>query len=487
MIETVSGTTLQSLEQHFAPFRRNVVGNGHEFETPYGMQQLLYADWTASGRLYRAIEEKLLNEFGPFVGNTHSESNMTGTTMTHAYHEAREIIKRHINANTDDVLVCCGSGMTAAVNKLQRIMGLRVPEQMRGRVSIPESERPVIFVTHMEHSSNYMSWKESIGEVVCIPPDENALVAPEKLRELLDKYRDRPIKIGAFTACSNVTGVCTPYHELARIMHEAGGLCFVDFAASGPYVQIDMHPADEAERLDAIFFSPHKFLGGPGTPGILAFSKDLYRNTIPDHPGGGTVAMAGPWGYRYVDDIEAREDGGTPAFLQTIRAALCMNLKDAMGTQNIKERDNELMDILLGGMRTIPGLNILADSIAGRLGIASFYHDTVHYNLLVKLLNDRFGIQARGGSSCADTYAYYLLHMNPDEGEPTEKPGWIRLSVHPTMTIAEIQYIADALRAIIDNAGEWGKDYTYSYVTNEFTHTRANDNMGARVKTWFAI
>lgn len=487
MIETISETTVQSLEQHFAPFRRNVVGNGHEFETPYGMQRLLYADWTASGRLYRTIEEKLLHEFGPFVGNTHSESNMTGTTMTHAYHEAREIIKRHIHANADDVLVCCGSGMTAAVNKLQRIMGLRVPEQMRGRVSIPESERPVIFVTHMEHSSNYMSWKESIGEVVCIPPDENALVAPEKLRELLDKYRDRPIKIGAFTACSNVTGVCTPYHELARIMHEAGGLCFVDFAASGPYVQIDMHPADEAERLDAIFFSPHKFLGGPGTPGILAFSKDLYRNTIPDHPGGGTVAMAGPWGYRYVDDIEAREDGGTPAFLQTIRAALCMKLKDAMGTQNIKERDNELMDILLGEMRTIPGMNILADNIAGRLGIASFYHDTVHYNLLVKLLNDRFGIQARGGSSCADTYAYYLLHMNPDEGEPTEKPGWIRLSVHPTMTVAEMHYIADALRNIIDNAGEWGKDYTYSYATNEFTHTRANGNMGARVKTWFGM
>ncbi len=479
-------TTAQTLEEYFVPFRRNVVGNGHEFPTPYGVKQLLYADWTASGRLYRAIEDRLVGDFGPFVGNTHSESSMTGIMMTHAYHEAREAIKRHVNAGADDVLICCGSGMTSAVNKLQRLMGLRVPEKLRDCVSIPDSERPVIFVTHMEHSSNYMSWKESIGEVVCVPPDDNALVEPERLRELLEKYRDRPVKIGSFTACSNVTGVCTPYYELARLMHEYGGLCFIDFAASAPYVDIDMHPEDEAARLDAVFFSPHKFLGGPGTPGILVFNKALYSNTIPDRPGGGTVAMAGPWGYRYVDDIEAREDGGTPAFLQTVRAALSMKLKEAMGTKNIKERDSELMDILFGEMRTIPGITILADNVAGRLGIASFYHDTIHYNLFVKLLNDRFGIQARGGSSCADTYAYYLLHMNPD-GEPTEKPGWLRISVHPTMTDDEARYIGQALRSIVENVEDWAKDYTYSYETNEYTHVRATGHARETVAGWFEM
>lgn len=478
--------TALTLEEYFVRFRQNVVGSGHEFQTPYGMRRLVYADWTASGRLYRTIEETLAEKIGPFVGNTHSESSMTGIMMTHAYHEARETIKRHVNAGADDVLICCGSGMTSAVNKLQRLMGLRVPEKLRERVSIPDSERPVIFVTHMEHSSNYMSWKESVGDVVCLRPNDKAMVEPEHLREELEKYRDRPLKIGSFTACSNVTGVCTPYHELARIMHEYGGWCFVDFAASAPYVDINMHPANEEERLDAVFFSPHKFLGGPGTPGIVIFNKALYNNSVPDHPGGGTVAMAGPWGYRYVDDIEAREDGGTPAFLQTMRAALSIRLKEAMGTANIKERDNELMEILYSEMRSIPGIRILADGVPGKLGIASFYHDTIHYNLFVKLLNDRFGIQARGGSSCADTYAYYLLHMNPD-GEPTEKPGWLRVSVHPTMSDTEVRYVGQALRQIVENIDEWAKDYTYSYQTNEYAHNSANNHAKDVVGTWFEV
>lgn len=485
-METTSEVLTQSLERYFAPFRQNVVGNGQAFETPYGTKHLLYADWMASGRLYRTIEEKMLRDFGPFVGNTHSESNTTGVVMGHAYHEARAVIKRHVNAGDDDVLVCCGSGMTAAVNKLQRIMGLRVPEQMRSTALPPERERPVVFVTHMEHSSNYMPWKECLVDVVCIPPDNNALVAPESLRTLLEEYKERPVKIGAFTACSNVTGVHTPYHELARIMHEAGGLCVVDFAASGPYTEINMHPDDEAERLDAIVFSPHKFLGGPGTPGILVFNKSLYRNAIPDHPGGGTVAMAGPWGYRYVEDIETREDGGTPAFLQAIRTALCIGLKEAMGVRNIKEREEQLLQLLLNEMRDIQGITILAGDVPGRLGIVSFYHDTIHYNLLVKLLNDRFGIQVRGGSSCADTYAYYLLHRNPEE-ENVDKPGWIRISLHPTMTDDEARCIGRALCDIVKNIEEWGKDYTYSYQTNEFTHNNAASITKETVQQWFAL
>ena len=180
------------------------------------------------------------------------------------------------------------------MNKFQRILGLRIPENLKGNVQIPEKERPVIFITHMEHHSNQTTWLETIGEVVILEPSSTGEIDVPQLEELLQKYRERPLKIGSFTACSNVTGIETPYRQLAKIMHQHGGLCFVDFAASAPYVKIDMHPEDPLERLDAIVFSPHKFLGGPGTSGVLVFDSRLYSNQVPDHPGGGTVLWTNP-------------------------------------------------------------------------------------------------------------------------------------------------------------------------------------------------
>ena len=252
------------LESAFSPFRRGIVGIDERITTPCGSQPLVYADWTASGRLFEPIERQLLERVGPFVGNTHSESSATGMLMTHAYHLAHAIIKAHVNAGPRDVIITAGSGMTAVVNKMIRMLGLRIPEQIQPFCHLAPELRPVVFVTHMEHHSNQTSWIETIADVEIVPPDEQGLVNPGRLRELLDAYAERPLKIGAFTACSNVTGICTPYHALARVMHEAHGYCFVDFAASGPYVGIDMHPPDPREKLDAIYFSPHKFLGGPG-------------------------------------------------------------------------------------------------------------------------------------------------------------------------------------------------------------------------------
>ncbi len=488
----------QSLEQYFEPFRQQIVGQEQYFDTPYGRRRILYADWTASGRLYGPIEKALSERFGPFVGNTHTETSVTGTSMTKAYHEARQLIKKHVNAASDDVLITACSGMTRVINKLQRILGLRIPEQVEPYYTLPDAERPVVFITHMEHHSNHTSWLETIADVEWLPPDARGLVDPVHLEQALEKYKDRPLKIGAFTACSNVTGIDTPYYNLARIMHRPGGHCYDDCAATGPYVDIDMHPADPEARLDAIYFSPHKFLGGPGSAAVLVFNAALYKNRVPDLPGGGTVNWTNPWGeHSYIDDIEMREDGGTPAFLQTIKTALAIRLKEEIGTQAMLAREHELLSKALPALRRIPGLHVLADPIDERLGIISFYVDDIHYNLLVRLLNDRFGIQVRGGCSCAGTYGHYLLHVTYDyshritqmieDGDLSAKPGWVRLSLHPTMTDAELDFILDALAETVANIEAWSADYQYDKEINEFIHRHVPDTTDAMVSEWFDI
>ncbi|HPD94753.1 MAG TPA: aminotransferase class V-fold PLP-dependent enzyme [Tenuifilaceae bacterium] len=466
---------MSELEQYFSSFRKNIVGIDKTYRTIYGEFPLIYADWVASGRLYRPIEDKMLNLFGPVVANTHTESSYTGKFMTEAYHYALKEIKRHVNAGPDDVIVTSGFGMTSAVNKFQRILGLK----NKSFVFENPKERPVIFVTHMEHHSNQTSWYETIAEVVVVDYDENLLVSVDNLKKTLKQYADRPMKIGSFTACSNVTGIRTPYHQLARAMHEVGGLCFVDFAASAPYVDIDMHPTDPEERLDAIFFSPHKFLGGPGSSGVLIFNSHLYKNRVPDQPGGGTVDWTNPWGeYKYIDDIERREDGGTPGFLQAIRSSLAIKLKEKMGVENIAKREEELFEIAFRRLKNIPGMHVLADNCTKRTGALSFYMENLHYNLVVTLLSERFGIQMRGGCVCAGTYGHFLLHVSKEQshkitemishGDFSQKPGWVRWSIHPTTTDQEVEYIADALEEIAKNGQTWKDDYTYCKKSNEF-------------------
>lgn len=472
------------LENYFEPFRKNTIGYNQTFESPYGEKKIIYADWIASGRLYRPIERTLSENFGPFVGNTHSEASVTGTSMTLAYHYSHEIIKKHVNAGKDDVIITAGSGMTGMVNKFQRILGLKVAEQLKDFLKLPDSLKPVVFITHMEHHSNQTSWLETIADVVIIQPDDQGLVDLNDLQAQLKKYSNRKLKIGSFTACSNVTGIHTPYFEMAKLMHENDGFCFVDFACSAPYEKIDMHPSNELEKLDAIFFSPHKFLGGPGSSGVLIFDSKLYKNRVPDDPGGGTVDWTNPWGeHKFVNNIEAREDGGTPAFLQSIKASLSIKLKEEMGVERIIQREKYLVKKAFEGLRKIPGLHILADNIEDRIGVISFYVDNIHYNLIVKLLNDVFGIQVRGGCSCAGTYGHYLLHVTPqmskyitekiNHGDLSEKPGWVRLSLHPTMTDDELITIIDAVNEIVKNIKNWQQHYNYDPHMNEFYHKNA--------------
>ena len=492
--DQISTTTL-SLEKYFDQFKKNIIGEDARFSSPYGEQKVVYADWTASGRLYEPIEELMKSEIAKFVGNTHTETTFTGCTMTYAYHKAKELIKAHVGASETDVFIPCGSGMTGAVNKLQRILGLRIYEKYE--VEISERARPVVFVTHMEHHSNQTSWLETIADVIIINATQEGLPDLNHLETLLKKYKNRAIKIAAITSCSNVTGVFTPYHQIAKMMHQNDGKCFVDFACSAPYIDINMHPADPLEKLDAIYFSPHKFLGGPGTSGVLVFCSTMYQNIVPDNPGGGTVEWTNPWGeHKYINEIELREDGGTPPFLQTIRIALCVKLKNRMGVKQIRAREAELLSQVWKRLDQIPNLHILAHNQRERLPVISFYINDLHYNLGVKLLNDRYGIQVRGGCSCAGTYGHYLLNVTPEysgkitckinAGDLSEKPGWIRMSLHPTTTNQELDFILNAIETLAKNHENWAKDYDYNLHTNEFTHKLVHDESMKKVDQWFS-
>lgn len=471
-----------STNSYFELFRNNIVGINKTYRTPYGRKKIVYADWIASGRLYKPIEDKMVKEIGPFIGNTHTETSENGRLMTEAYHLAHKKIKEHVNGLSGDVILTTGFGMTGAVVKFQRIMGLKICGDLNSQDCLKTSERPVVFITHMEHHSNHTSWYETAADIVIIEPGKDLLVDLDHLEDQLKKYKHRKRKIGSFTACSNVTGIRTPYHEMARLMHNYGGYAFVDFAASAPYDHMDMHPKNPQEKLDGIFFSPHKFLGGPGSSGVLIFDSALYRSKSPDQPGGGTVDWTNPWGeYKFVDNIEVREDGGTPGFLQAIKTALALELKNQMKVEQIHSREKKLTRRAFSALRNIPGLHILADTVEDRLGVISFYVDSIHYNLIVKLLSDRFGIQVRGGCACAGTYGHYLLNVSYEKsksitdkinvGDLSEKPGWVRLSLHPTMTDQELEYILDAIKQVVRNHKKWSEDYRYDKHKNDFVYS----------------
>lgn len=475
---------MNSLEKYFEKFRNNTIGYNfeHEFET--GKKPIIYADWAASGRLYKPIEDYISNILGPYVANTHTETTLTGTVMTSAYHQASEIIKNHVNANSEDILLFAGFGMTAVINKFQRILGLRIPEQFKDKLTI--ENKPLVILTHMEHHSNQTSWVECMVDIKIMKKTEDGLPDLENLRDILKANINRKMIIGSFTACSNVTGIVTPYHEMAEIMHEYNRLCFIDFSASAAYVDINMHPENDKQHLDAIFFSPHKYLGGPGASGVIVFNSQLYQNKIPDQVGGGTVTWTNPWGgVHYFDNIELREDGGTPGFLQGIKAALAILLKEQMSVKMIIEREHELKEKLLNRIMSIDGLTVLEASQRNRLGYISFYIKDIHHNLIVRLLNDRFGIQTRGGCSCAGTYGHILLKIDFHEskritdkidiGDWSEKPGWVRISIHPIMTDFEIDYIIESLKEITKYYKDWIKRYRFDSHVGEFKLINGSD------------
>ena len=470
---------MNSLENYFQNFRRNIIGQNYVHEFHDYQRTILYADWAAGGRLYKPIEDYITDTLGPYIANTHTETNLTGTVMTDVYRQAHDIIKHHVNASKDDVLLFAGFGMTAAINKFQRILGLRVPEIYKPELSRTSTDRPLVIITHMEHHSNQTTWEECLCDVLIIKRGKDGTPDLDHLHYLLNQNKTRKFIIGSFTACSNVTGIITPVHTMAEMIHNYGGYCFIDYSAYAPYGAINMHPENETQKLDAVLFSPHKFLGGPGSSGVIVFNKKLYRNPVPDHPGGGTVKWTNPWGeHRFIEDIETREDGGTPGFLQAIKASLAVLLKEKMGIEKIEKRESELKEMMFSELEKIPAIHILESNQKNRIGFISFYSSEIHHNLLVKLLSDKFGIQVRGGCTCAGTYGHILLHINKnksrqitrkiDNGDLSIKPGWVRVSLHPTMTNLEIKYIIEAIKQVIHNHQTWGADYEFNPQNGEY-------------------
>ena len=472
--------------------RESVIGDDQVMWGPFGPRRVTYADYTASGRALGFLEDVIRDEVLPRYANTHTESSGTGLQTTRLREDARQILHEAVGGNEETCVIFCGSGATGAVDKLIGILGLRIPSTLEDRYAlsghIPPEERPVVFVGPFEHHSNELPWRESIADVVVIPEDTDGHVDLAELEAELVRHAERPLKIGSFSAASNVTGILSNTCAIADLLHRHGALSFWDFAAAAPYVRIEMSPVCSEHPLaykDAVFLSPHKLVGGPGTPGVLAVRRELLGNRVPDVVGGGTVAYVGPSEHRYLDDPVHREEGGTPAIVEAIRAGLVFQLKQAVGVDVINAHEEDFWRRAVDRWTRNPNLDILGNLEADRLSIVSFVVRRpsgryLHHNFVVAVLNDLFGIQARGGCSCAGPYGHRLLGIDLERSHEFEreitrgcegiKPGWTRVSFNYFISETVFEYVVEAVDLLATHGWRLLPAYRFDPMTGLWRH-----------------
>ncbi len=498
-----------------ASLRDEIVGIDAAVATPFGERLMVYCDYTASGRSLRFVEAYLLR-LQRHYANSHTEDDITGRSMTRILQGAERAIKEAVNAGPEGRIVSVGFGSTAAIDRLQRIVGTALPPATREMIfslvrghlgaeraadleRFVESRRPVVFIGPYEHHSNELTWREGLCTVVTVRMTRDGGIDLAHLEELLTdpRYLGRP-RIGSFSAASNVTGLISPVRELAATLHRHGAMACFDYAASAPYVRIDMNPppgpAGEDASLDAVYISPHKFLGGPGSSGILVFNERIYRKDLaPSTSGGGTVAYVGRRGHDFFDDVEEREKAGTPGVLQTVKAALAFEIKEAVSVEAIERREQELLRRAFAKWRAQPRLEIMGDpDPAKRIGVVSFNVRTeegryLHPKFVTVLLNDLFGIQSRAGCSCAGPYGHELLGIDEPTSERFRaairqgfcgiKPGWCRVGFHYTMDDADAGYLIEAVDLVARRGRLFLPLYRFDLATGAWAH--ANDPAAA--------
>ncbi len=495
-------------QRTLADLRDDVLGEGSCITTPFGERRLTYADYIASGRPLASVEETLRAAVLPRYANTHTEDSASGAATTTLVHEASEYVKRCLGADDSYKLLFPGTGATGALKRLQEILGVSVPGHLRQRVleQLDPADRMVVFVGPYEHHSNEVSWRESLAEVVTVPLDADGLIDMTALERALSdpRYAGRP-KLGTFSAASNVTGLLTDVRAVASLLHRHGALAVFDYAASAPYVRIDVSPSapDADDWLDAIVLSPHKFLGGPGAAGLLLFRSELYHLSAPTTAGGGTVSYVSHTRHRFVDDIEAREDAGTPGILQKLRAALAFRVKEQLGAEVIEARERELIERALARLASNPGIRLLGNLQAPRLAVLSFLvtsgGEQLHARFVVRLLSDLFGIQGRAGCSCAGPYGHDLLGIDEETsacylgaieaGYEGVKPGWARVSLHYLAGDQDIDFLLSAIEFVAEHGHLFLPLYRFCWRGGSWRHRghAAEEAHGFEPESWAPV